>query len=36
MTIYPKNGIVSLTMSNRISFNSRKISSEFDINFVEK
>jgi len=36
MRIYPKNGIASVIMSNKTSFNSRKILSELDINFVEK
>ncbi len=35
MRIYPKKGLASVIMSNRTSFNSRKILSELDIRFVE-
>lgn len=35
MRIYPKKELASVIMSNRTSFNSRKILSELDINFVE-
>ncbi len=35
MRIYPKNGLASVIMSNKTSFNSRKILSELDIHFVK-
>ena len=35
MRIYPDNGLASVIMTNKTSFNSRKILSELDINYVE-
>jgi CubicO group peptidase (beta-lactamase class C family) len=35
MRIYPKQGIASVIMANRTSFNSRKILSTLDINFIK-
>jgi len=35
MRIYPDNGIASVIMTNRTSFNSRKILNELDANYVE-
>ncbi len=35
MRIYPESGLASVLMTNRTSFNSRKILSELDTNFVE-
>ena len=34
MRIYPENGLASVIMANKTSFNSRKILSELDVNFV--
>lgn len=34
MRIYPENGLVSVIMVNKTTFNSRKILSELDMNFV--
>lgn len=36
MRVYPKNGLASVVMSNRTTFNSRKILSELDMSFLEK
>ncbi len=36
MRIYPDNGLASVIMANRTSFNSRKVLSELDVNFVKK
>lgn len=34
MRIYPENGLASVIMVNKTTFNSRKILSELDMNFV--